>query len=73
MGDNGQKEDKKCPFGLECDKCRLFNEMTNGAGAGQRKFGLCSFNATVMILSEMNMKTQLPQQKIQIPPNILRG
>lgn len=66
---------KMCPLLKEyCieGRCALFTEMTRNAGGLQQKFGLCSFNAMVMMLSEMNMKAQPPQQKMQIP-NLIRG
>ena len=78
MNDNGHKEEEKVKYCPLIDKwcikerCALYSEMMRSTGGLQQKFGLCSFNATVMLLSEMNMKAQLPQQKIQIP-NLLRG
>jgi len=70
MDDNGHQEEKKCPWGLECDKCRVSIEM--GTIGTQRKFVMCSLPAMVTVLSEINIKTLPPQQKIQLP-NILRG
>jgi len=76
--DNGQEEEervKKCPLlNVYCikERCALWTVMTRVQGGLQQQFGLCSFNAMVGMLSEMNMKTQPPQQKIQIP-NLLRG
>ena len=79
MNDNGhegqEKRLKKCPFIKEyCieGRCALYAEMTRNVGGLQQKFGLCSFNAMVTILSEMNMKTQPPPQKMRIP-DLLRG
>ena len=66
---NGHDKVKKCPWGLECEECRLWTEMMRNQGGLQQKFGLCSLNAMVMILSEMNQKTQ---QTVQIP-NLFRG
>lgn len=66
---------KKCPLLNEyCikERCALWADMTRQAGGLQQKFGMCSFNAVVMILSEINAKTQPPQQKINIP-NLVRG
>ena len=68
--DDGHKEEKKCPWGLECDKCRLSIEMMNHAT--QQKFNMCSLVATVTMLSEINIKTQPSQQKINIP-DLFRG
>ena len=64
--DNGTE--KKCPWGLECDKCRLSIEMMNQVNG--QKFNMCSLVAMATMLSEINAKTQ--QQKITIP-NLLRG
>ena len=79
MNDNGHKGEekrlKKCPLLNEyCieGRCALFTDMMRSVGGLQQKFGLCSFNAMVMMLSEMNMKAQPPQQKMQIP-NLFRG
>ena len=75
---NGHDEDKKvkdCPLlDKECigDKCVLYSELAR-AGISQ-KFGMCAFNAVVLILSEINQKTQVTQQqKIQLPSRLLRG
>lgn len=76
MSDNGHEEErvKECPFLMGyCikERCALFTGMRQVGGL-QGKFGMCSFNAMIMMLSEMNMKTPSPQQKIQIP-QLLRG
>ena len=71
MADNGHKEDervKKCPFGLECDECRLAMEMMNTVNGVQAKYLMCSIVANITILSEINVKT--PGQKIS---NLYRG
>jgi len=65
MPNNGSKEEKKCPFMLKCDECMLSIEMINYAT--QQKFNMCSIVATATMLSEINMKTQAPQQKIDLP------
>ena len=75
--DNGKKEDrvKKCPFlNEDCiqDNCALWAEMTRQAGGLQQKFGMCSFSGVMMLLSEINQKTQVQQQKVNIP-NLIRG
>ncbi len=80
MPDNGNKEEEKvktCPFlNKYCitDRCTLYTEMMRNTGGSQEKFGMCSFNATLMILSEINMKTQPPHHQIQVPdPGLFRG
>ena len=74
MNNNGHEEEKvkKCPSGLECDECRLSIEMMNMASGIPQKYSQCSIIAMVTILSEMNMKLQPPQQKIELP-NLFRG
>ncbi len=76
---NGHKDEKipkKCPFfHTPCigNECSLHVELMQSNSGFQKKFGMCSFPAMIMILSEMNMKTSLnPLQKIQIP-NILKS
>jgi len=69
---NGHEPVKQCPLiHADCikEQCALWTEMMRNQGGLQQKFGLCSLNAMVMILSEMNLKTQ---QKIEIP-NLFRG
>lgn len=68
---------KMCPFiNGWCIKegCALYQEMNRVVGGMRQTFGLCAFNAEVLILSEVNIKLQQgqPQPKIQIP-NLLRG
>ncbi len=78
-GDNGnnkigEKIDKQCPFLKETcieGKCSLYTEFMQGGGGLQPRFGVCAFNAVILILSEINQKTQVPQQKFQLP--IIRG
>lgn len=79
---DGTEVIKMCPFFKEwCDKehqntCALHAELTQSIGGLQRKMTLCVFNAMIMMLSEINMKTPAPQQKIQrinLPPNLGRG
>ncbi len=75
---NGHKEGdlvKDCPFLKgECTKggCALYAEMQRNQGGVQEKFGLCSLNAMVMIMSELNAKLSAPQQQIQVP-NLFKG
>jgi hypothetical protein len=77
--DNGHEDEKQevrhCPFLKECcieKKCALYIEMKRIVGGLHQTFGMCSFVATVQMMSEMNMKAQQPQQKIQIP-NLMRS
>ena len=78
--DNGHVEEiiKWCPLLKEwCSKdvrerCAFNTEMARNTGGLQQKFGMCSFNAVVMILSEINIKTVPPQQEIQLP-GLYRG
>ena len=78
MNDNGEKEKQKvkmCPFsGAYCisERCALYVEMRKMTGGLLQAFGMCSFNALVQMTSEMNSKTQPPQQKVQVP-RLLRG
>lgn len=76
---NGQNEEKprvkKCPFFKEyCikERCAIYAEMKRNVGGLQEKFGMCPFTAIVVILSEMNIKMQPPQQMIKLPDNLLR-
>ncbi len=72
MSDNGEGKEKKCPFMLECDECRLSIEMMNYAN--QQKFSMCAIVTTATMLSEINMKTPMPQQPIQVKDlNLYRG
>ena len=70
MSNNGQKGERKCPYGLECDKCHLSIEMMNMSSGTPQKFNMCSLVATATMLSEINQKT--PQQKVNIP-TLYRG
>ena len=78
-GSGGEVKLKMCPFWKEwCDKehqeeCALHVEMIQNVGGLERKMTMCSFNAMIMMLSEINAKTQPPQQKLTLPPNIGRG
>ena len=71
------KKDKHCPFlNKLCieEKCALYSELRRNAEGLQQKFGACAFNAVVLILSEINLKTQSPQpQKVQLPQGLFRG
>ena len=73
---NGKEEQKaNCPFiNSSCTGkgCALYIEMKRVTAGLQQTFGMCSIPAMVQILSEMNMKAQQPQQKIQIP-NLMRS
>ena len=79
---NGTAPDKEnlqkcCPFlNEECigEKCALHSELRSAGGGLQRTFGTCSFTAVVLILSEINQKTMMGQQRqIQLPQGFLRG
>lgn len=75
--DNGQKEEKvkKCPFLRDwClgEACAIRAKITHNAGGLQQQASMCPVDAILMILSEINMKTQVPQQKINIP-NLYKG
>ena len=79
MSDNGKVEEeqkvKHCPLINEyCikERCALYIVMRRMHAGLLQAFGMCAFNALVQMMSEMNAKTQPPQQKIQIP-KILRG
>ena len=77
MGNDGLKElkPKRCPF-LNGDcigtECALYIEMKRVSLGLKQTFGMCGFTAMVQILSEMNLKAQSPQQKIEIP-KLMRG
>ena len=76
-GDKEELRKKKCPFLKEwCikDACGLWAEMFQNRGGVQMKVGMCSYPASILLLSEINQKTQPPQQqqrRIEIPG--LRG
>ena len=77
MNGNGEKEEKvrQCPFSGEyCikERCALYVEMRKAVGGMVQAFGMCSFAAMVQMTSEINNKTQVPVQKVQIP-RLLRG
>ncbi len=67
------KEPKICPIlNSPCieGKCALSREFKQSTGGILKTFSMCAFNATNLILSELNQKTIAPQQKfINIPPN----
>ena len=69
--DNGDKKEKftHCPFlDQECikEKCAIFAELLRDVGGVQTKTGSCSLRATVMMLSELNIKAQLQLQRPKI-------
>lgn len=70
-GQDKVEEVKHCPFrDTHCirRKCAIYSELIRTRTGQQEKFWDCAFNAIVLILSEINAKTQFPQQqKIQIP------
>ena len=76
-GDGAEVKTKMCPFlNSYCikERCSLHSEMVRNVAGMAQKFTLCSFNAMVMMLSEINAKTQQgqPVQKIQVP-KLFRG
>lgn len=74
----GRKEEerlKKCPFlngWCTKDACPIYVELLQNRGGLQQKIGMCSLPAIVLLLAEINQKTQPPQQKMNIP-NLYRG
>ena len=77
MNGNSESEVKKkrCPFLNEyCigDKCAIYTQLLQNVGGTQRTVGLCPISAFVLLISEINQKTQPPQQKIELP-NLFRG
>jgi len=54
------------------ERCNFYVEMVQHVAGMQKKMGMCWFNAILMVLSEMNAKTVMPQQKIPLP-NLYRG
>jgi hypothetical protein len=64
-----------CPFlKTECikEKCLFTAKLKQVSTAGTlQQLEICSVNALVLILSEINQKTQVPQQAFRIPN--LRG
>ena len=76
-GHNEENKVKHCPFLNEwCikERCALYNELVRQVGGLQQRFGVCGFSAVVLILSEINQKTQVaPPQKIQLPVGWPRG
>jgi hypothetical protein len=67
MAEKEQGEGKKCPWGMECEKCRLSIEMMSSMNGLQKKYMMCSLTAMVTILSELNAKTQVKQETLSIP------
>ncbi len=68
---------QQCPFlDRDCmgDKCKLHVELLQSKAPGlQQKVGTCSFAATVLILSEINIKTVGRQERVTIPPGLFRS
>lgn len=84
MSKNGKEQEgrvvKKCPFmgGQWCmgKECALNEEMRRGTAAGVQVTDECSFKATNLLLSEINMKTQSPQAQgapLSLPNVLYRG
>ena len=72
MSDNGEQNEgiggtkqKWCPHLNEyCigDRCALYSHLMRVQEGIPQSVGLCAYNATVMMLSEINQKTQGPQK-----------
>ena len=77
---DGQKQEGEtkvrwCPILKEyCigERCAMSVELTRIVGGLQKKFRVCVYSAMVIMLTEINQKTQPPMQKIQIP-HLLKG
>lgn len=71
MSNNHESEEvrRKCPLlGAWCigGACALSIELMKAGGVMQQKVQACSIPAIVLILSEINLKTLLPQQKVNL-------
>ena len=76
MENKEHKELKRCPFlNEECmgGECALYRGMTRTVGGLQQQFGECSFNAIVILLSEINKKTEAKQGPTILLPGDIRG
>ena len=72
---NNKEEVKKwCPFlkewctGEVIGRCAIAIELGRSAGGVRQKALMCPFPAIVIILSEINLKTQVPQQQRIVLP-----
>uniref|UniRef100_A0A6M3IRD7 Uncharacterized protein n=1 Tax=viral metagenome TaxID=1070528 RepID=A0A6M3IRD7_9ZZZZ len=67
--DNGdKKEPKYCPYlDRACieGECALYSEMMRSTSGLIEKFGMCAISSMVLILSELNAKTQSPKPMIE--------
>uniref|UniRef100_A0A6H1ZT71 Uncharacterized protein n=1 Tax=viral metagenome TaxID=1070528 RepID=A0A6H1ZT71_9ZZZZ len=78
MGENKKGEEPKvkwCPMlGKYCigEKCAIHIEMKNVSQGMIQVIGMCSINALVKMISDINMKTQGSKTGIEIP-KIYRG
>jgi len=66
---------KTCPFlndYCKKERCALYSEMKRSVNSLPQKFGMCSFNAMVVMLSELNSKAKPHDPQIQIP-TLYRG
>jgi len=77
MNGNGQGDmkEKECPFIRgKCIKgeCAQHLELVQSMGGLQKKIGICSLPAIVMLMTELNNKTQMPMPNIAAP-QIYRG
>lgn len=87
LGSNGNKDNvevevkaKMCPFLKELCTDSVMARCTIGAelihakiGRTPQKLNICAVNAVMMMLSEINNKTQVPNEIIQLPPGLVRG
>ena len=77
-GDGQKPKVKKCPILNEwCteevkERCTFSAEMMQVVNGVPYRSNVCFKDAVVIMLSEINAKTQPPQQKIQLP-GLLRG
>lgn len=72
MSDNGEQNEgiggtkqKWCPHldgYCKGEQCALYNYLMRVQDGVPQKVGLCAYNATVMMLSEINQKTPNPQK-----------
>ncbi len=80
MNGNGQKDEllKWCPILKEwCSKdvlerCAFGTEMHMPSPMGVQRMKICGVHALMTMISQINAKTQPPQQKIQLP-HLYRG
>lgn len=67
---------KTCPFlakGCIKQDCSLFVLMNIKSLVGKAESGMCSLPALVLMISDINRKTQLPQQNSALRLPLIRG